>query len=105
MKMDILLTVTPYHPDLNPIGLIWATVKRKVATRNTNFKINDTWKLAEEEFALITADQWKKRCRHVIDIEKAYMDNKQIVDVRTEELIINLTEDSSPRALSSNNRL
>jgi hypothetical protein len=70
-------------------------VKRKVATRNTNFKINDTWKLAEEEFALITADQWKKRCRHVIDIEKAYMDNKQIVDVRTEELIINLTEDSS----------
>jgi hypothetical protein len=36
----------------------------------------------------------------VIDIEKAYMDNKQIVDVRTVELIINLTEDSSDEDFS-----
>ena len=52
------------------------------------------WRLAQIEFAKITPDEWKKRCDHVIKIEDIYLENEHFVDIQTEELIINLGEDS-----------
>lgn len=90
-----VVRLPPYHPDLNPIELIWATVKNRVAKLNTTFKLNDVWKLAESEFSSITPEDWIKRCEHVIQVEDNYLENEIIIDCRTEELIINLNDDDS----------
>jgi transposase len=90
-----VVRLPPYHPDLNPIELIWAKVKRNVAKRNTTFKLHDIWKLAEEEFASVTVEDWKSMCNHVIKIEKHYMENELMMDIQSDKIIINLNEDSS----------
>lgn len=59
---------------MNPIEMIWATVKQKVAKRNITLKLNDVKQLAIEEFDNITADNWKDRCTKVKEIEKKYAD-------------------------------
>lgn len=89
-----VLRLPPYHPDLNPIELIWATIKNAVAKLNVTFKLDDVSRLAQIEFAKITPVEWKKRCDHVIKIEDNYLENEHFVDIQTEELIINLGEDS-----------
>lgn len=63
--------------------------------QNVTFKLQDSWKFAEEEFLAITAEEWKSRCEHVIKIESDYLANEIKVDVRTEELVIALNADSS----------
>ncbi|GJQ70770.1 hypothetical protein Trydic_g698 [Trypoxylus dichotomus] len=84
-----------HHPDLNPTELIRATVKGNVAKQNSTFKLNDTSKLAEEEFVTVTSEDWKPRCNHVITIENKYMEQEILTDVVTEELIMNPNADDS----------
>jgi hypothetical protein len=43
-----VLRLSPYHPDLNPIELMWALVKDFTAARNVYFNVNDVMKIAEE---------------------------------------------------------
>jgi hypothetical protein len=92
-----VLRLPPYHPDLNPIELIWATVKNNVSKKNITFKLEDVRKLAEHEFDQITPEEWQKRCQHVINIEQKYLENEAFTDIHTEinPLIINLKDDSS----------
>jgi transposase len=52
--MLYLLRLPPYHPDLNPIELIWASVKEYVARKNVSFRLDAAMKLAEEKLSLIT---------------------------------------------------
>lgn len=101
-KFDNLLTshghtvvrLPPYHPELNPIELIWAKVKGNVAKRNVTFKLEDVRKITEEEFSHVTVEAWQNCCEHVKKIEKQYIEHEHFVDVQTEEVIINLGEDS-----------
>lgn len=89
-----VLRLPPYHPDLNPIELIWATVKNNVAARNINFKMEDVRKLTEEEFSRITQEDWQQRCKHVVNIEDKYLESEILVDETTESLIINVNNES-----------
>ncbi|KAJ8911142.1 hypothetical protein NQ315_004432 [Exocentrus adspersus] len=50
----IPLRLPPYHPDLNPIEMVWAQIKNNVAKRNVTFKLDDVKKLTEEEFSALT---------------------------------------------------
>jgi hypothetical protein len=43
-----ILRLPPYHPELNPVELIWATVKDWVAQNNTTFRMDDVIKLADQ---------------------------------------------------------
>jgi transposase len=47
-KGHTVLRLPPYHPDLNPIELIWANVKQWVAGKNTTFKIKDVEQLCRQ---------------------------------------------------------
>lgn len=89
-----VLRLPPYHPDLNPIELIWATVKNNVAARNVNFKIEDVRKIAEEEFSRISEQDWQKCCKHVVNIENKYFESEILVDERIESLIIDVNNES-----------
>jgi hypothetical protein len=44
-----VLRLPPYHPDLNPIELIWVSIKEYVARKNVGFRLDDAIKLAEEK--------------------------------------------------------
>nr|CAH7716795.1 unnamed protein product [Callosobruchus chinensis] len=102
-KFDMLLgsyghtvpRLPPYHLDLNPIELIWATVKHNVAQRNVTFDLEDIKKLADEEFAKITPEKRQKRCNHVIDIKSKYLEKERVIDNNSEEFIITLTDTDS----------
>lgn len=90
-----VLRLPPYHPTLNPIELIWAQVKNNVARKNTTFKLEDVKKLLNEEFAAVTKEDWEKCCANARKYETEYWENETIVDVQTEELIINLQDSDS----------
>lgn len=102
-KVDLLLSehghsvlrLPPYHPDLNPIELIWAIIKEYVARKNVTFNLNDAIKLLQEKVDLITADDWLSRCQKVVEIEKNYLEAENFIDNISEELIININGDSS----------
>lgn len=93
-KGHTVLRLPPYHPDLNPIEMIWADVKNYVATHNTTFKLPDIKKLCEEKFSMIGQDQWKLKCDHVQNAEKEYAAREPAIDDVTESFIINVGSDS-----------
>lgn len=90
-----VLRLPPYHPDLNPIELVWAKIKHDVATRNVTFKFNDVVEITKDEFAKYSVNQWQQCCSHVIKIEETYLTNEHLIDVQTERLIISVNGESS----------
>ncbi|XP_047000502.1 uncharacterized protein LOC124616242 [Schistocerca americana] len=93
-----VLCLPPYHPEINPIEMVWATVKNWVATKNVPFKLEDVWKLAEEKFFYITVHKWEAVCRHVEDVEETYANQEKLAD-KLEEMVIEIrasdTDDTS----------
>ena len=68
--VDIRILRLPVgHCDLNPIELIWADVKNKIARENTN--PNWTRMKGHLETALdsITAERWNKKINHILKVE------------------------------------
>lgn len=88
-----VLRLPPYHPELNPIELIWATVKNWVAENNVTFKMEDVMKITDEKFSSISAEEWKRRCQHVKNIEQEYLEREGLLDA-AQELVIHLGGDS-----------
>lgn len=90
-----VLRLPPYHPVLNPIENIWGAVKGRVGKRNVTQRMNDVKALAEEEFAKVTIEEWRKTCRHCWEIEEELFQRDVGIDTIVNDLIINLNEDSS----------
>lgn len=99
-KGHSVLRLPPYHPDLNPIELIWADVKNHVASHNTTFKLCDVQKLCEEKFSSITTEDWISRCLHVKNVENEYASKEPAIDDIMEEFIINLDSSSDSNGSS-----
>ena len=93
-KGHSVLRLPPYHPDLNPIELIWGSIKEHVAKRNVNFQFESVLQLVREKCDSITADDWTAACRHSRQYEDNYMSLEPFIDDTTEELIIRLGDDS-----------
>lgn len=93
-KGHSVLRLPPYHPELNPIEKIWATVKNWVAARNVTFKMTDVENLAREKFAAISADEWASICKHVDNIVEDYMQKEHLIDdiMDNFEFIVNTGE-------------
>ncbi|KAF5292304.1 hypothetical protein FQA39_LY03338 [Lamprigera yunnana] len=62
-------------------------IKEKVS-RATG--VSDLWKLAETEFSSVTLEDWVSRCKHAIKTESDYLQNEQLIDVRTETFKISV---------------
>ena len=56
-KIDAVLAVYGplYHPDMNPIEIIWATVKDHVKKKNVHFLVESVTNLASEQVAAFSA--------------------------------------------------
>ncbi|KAM7281660.1 uncharacterized protein ISCGN_006325 [Ixodes scapularis] len=67
-----VVRLPPYHCEFNPIELIWAQIKNRVAARNTMFKIGDVERLLKEEAEQVTASNWCNAVRHVVVVEESF---------------------------------
>lgn len=67
-----VLRLPPYHCELNPIELAWASVKNYVKMNNSTFKMNDVKKLLEEGVERVTPDMWKNYVDHIIKVEEKF---------------------------------
>ena len=90
----IILRLPPYHPDLNPIEMVWSQVKGIVAQKNTTCRVNDVMQLANDAFQQITVQDWENHCRHVRTIEERYRQNDIVIDNAIDDVIIDLADDS-----------
>ena len=61
----VCLRLPPYHPQLNPIELVWAEVKRLVANDNKTFNIKDIEKSTRSVLSGIDKQFWNKCENHV----------------------------------------
>ena len=71
----IPLRLPPYHPQLNPIELIWAEMKKRVALANTTFKLKDIKKHTIHALSNISKEFWRKCEGHVRKIEEKHWTN------------------------------
>jgi len=74
-RFDVSVIFPPVaHPEVNPIKMVWATVK--VALRNTNvtFTTSRLQELVGIEFARISAEAWGRYEDHAIGMENHYME-------------------------------
>ncbi|KAM7298945.1 uncharacterized protein ISCGN_019512 [Ixodes scapularis] len=67
-----VVRLSPYHCEFNPIELIWAQIKNRVAARNTMFNIGDVERLLKEEAEQVTASNWCNAVRHVVEVEESF---------------------------------
>jgi hypothetical protein len=82
-----VLRLLPYHPNQNPIELIWADMKQWVGANNT-FRTNNVKRLCEQRFKETGEDKWISVCEHVDKLEKQYCEQEGIIKERIESIII-----------------
>ncbi|XP_072399539.1 uncharacterized protein [Diabrotica undecimpunctata] len=95
-----VLRTPPYHCELNPIKLIWAQIKNKVAQKSTTFKLKDVKLLLDQTIQNITASNWQSCIKHTQKEEAKMWDVDTRVDVLIEPIIIT-PEDSSDSELTT----
>jgi hypothetical protein len=86
--------VTLYHPHLNPIKLVRARVKGKVATGNINFKLSDVRKIACVGLSNIDRHYWIKCGDHVMKKEKIIYRMMNYVFFHQPMTVISLSDSS-----------
>jgi hypothetical protein len=67
-----VLHLSPYHLDLNPKEVTWATVKGCTVAKITTFKLDDKIHLMKERFVSITLGNWSPICCHITEDEAKY---------------------------------
>nr|XP_037876289.1 uncharacterized protein LOC105841395 isoform X1 [Bombyx mori] len=90
-KPEPIYDLLPYHYDLNPIELIWRTMKRNVASVNIDHKNDEISRLVIEAFEVISVHEWKQHCQHFRRLGE-YLKQDSYLD---EPFIINVTSDSA----------
>jgi transposase len=84
-----VLRLPPYYCVLNPIELIWSSLKRGIRQSNVAPNLSAAVvELIRQEVKKIDSNLWRNCFRHVINVENSYLSPTM------PELIINLAEDS-----------
>ena len=75
---------------INPIELIWAQVKGRVARRNKTFRLQDVKRLVVESLADVTPENWRDAVTHVEKVEKDYWVADRLQEEVVEQIVINI---------------
>lgn len=90
-----VLRLPPYHPELNPIENIWATVKSWVGARNTTFKLQDVEQLARQKFAEVGLEEWQAVCNKTVKTEEQFIEKEHLLDAADDTLHFTVNTGSS----------
>ncbi|KAF5275441.1 hypothetical protein FQA39_LY06898 [Lamprigera yunnana] len=72
-------------------GVSVRTIEKIIKEGNTSPEAETDKRFkTEPEFSSVTLEDWVSRCKHVIKTESDYMQNEQLIDIRTEKLIISV---------------
>ena len=82
------LRLPAYHADLNAIELIWAKIKRFVATHNVTFKPGHVKLITGDAILSVSAADWAACCRHVQAVEQSYWETSMAEEEEIEKFII-----------------
>lgn len=96
-----VLRLPPYHPDLNPIEKIWASVKNWVAARNRTFTLADVETLTRQRFQELPVEEWVNICKHVIDYENGQIEKEHLLDTTMDHLRFTVNTGTSDESFSS----
>jgi transposase len=88
-----VLRLPPYHPELNPIELIWAEVKSHIARNNVSFATKDVKDICEQKLSEMGQEDWAFKCRHVKKIEEEYVLREPVIDSVIDSFVIRLGDD------------
>jgi hypothetical protein len=80
------------------VEMIWSQVKQRVQVRNNTFKMKNVLALTNQSISEVTADDWSKCVRHVVDEENMYaildgIQNLPLINIQP--VIIDLNESES----------
>lgn len=90
-----IIRLPPYHCHYNPIELVWAALKKYVASRNTTFKLSDVQDLFMEAVSRYTPEDWRKCVEHIKKQIDSDWKNEGLDDSSVQEMIINLAPGDS----------
>lgn len=83
-----VLHLPPYHPDLNPIELVWGDLKGQLARESVGTSLREKEAHLRTLFSRYTPDKWKKVCEHVKEVEMKYRRTDHIVENEIEHFIV-----------------
>ncbi|XP_037500194.1 uncharacterized protein LOC119374209 [Rhipicephalus sanguineus] len=84
----------PYHCEFNPIELVWAKVKNGIAADNRDFKLCTVEDILREKIKNVTAEDWRKNIRHVMELEAKFRVDTSGSD-HVQPIVIQLGEDDT----------
>lgn len=100
-----ILRLPPYHPDFNPIELVWASMKQYVSSRNTTFLLKDVEQLCNEFFSAFSQEEWQDRCAHTVKCEEEFLKREFLIDNIIDRIIINTNDSDESDSDSSDSDL
>jgi len=72
-RFGVTILISPVaHPELNPIEMVWGTVKMSLKRANVTFSIATLRSMAVVEFVKITGEVWARYEEHAIKEETYY---------------------------------
>lgn len=74
----ILISLPPYHYELNPLNLIWGQIKCYVKENMKSFKIKKIKQLIREAFYTVTPVNWMNYIHHVRQMEDLLWTNDEM---------------------------
>jgi len=95
-KFGVSVLISPVaHPELNPIEMVWGTVKVALRKSNVSVTLARLEEPATVEFAKITAELWARYEDHAIGMKEYYLEVSRMreeVEKRPDEQTIELEE-------------
>lgn len=99
-----ILRLPPYHCELNPIELAWASVKGHVKKNNSSFKLCEVKTLLMEGIERVDENMWKNFIRHTTEQEEKFNDIDFIIDdlltAETQRVTMTIGDTSSDSEIS-----
>lgn len=90
-----VLRLPPYHPDLNPIELVWGDTKGQLAQKSIDSNLDQKKNILERLFAEYSAEKWEHCVNHVIKIENEYCKHDGALDDVLDFIIVQDDSDDS----------
>ncbi|XP_022179192.1 uncharacterized protein LOC111039855 [Myzus persicae] len=75
-----ILSLPPYHRELNPIELIWSAIKNFVRMDNSTLKIRDVKRLSIEGVQRVNSDLWKNCIEYAVGEEEKLWNMDFMID-------------------------